>query len=226
MKNIALILASGTGKRAGFDTPKQFLNLGGKTVCEWSIEAFEKNPNIDEIFVVVHADYREMLENIIAKNGYKKIKKVINGGKERIDSSRAGVYAVEEEANLLIHDCVRPLVTQRIINDCVSALKTHSAVDVAVDVTDTVFVCKDGFMKEIPPRKTLKKSQTPQCFRLSLIKEAHKKAENEKNVQFTDDCGLVLQYGLADVFVVEGDKNNIKITYKEDFEIAQNLANF
>jgi len=221
MKNIALILASGIGKRAGFDTPKQFLQLSGKTICEWSIEAFEKNGNIDEIILVVHPDYKDFLENLV-KNKYKKITRIVTGGKERIDSSRNGVFAIEEkEANVFIHDSVRPFVTQKIIDDCAKAMEIYSAVDVALDVTDTIFVCKDGIMQEIPPRKFLKKSQTPQCFKLSLIKKAHEKALEEKNIQFTDDCGLILQYKLADIYIVDGDEKNIKITYKSDIEQAQ-----
>ncbi len=222
MKNIAVILASGSGKRAGFDLPKQFQKIGDKIICELSIEAFEKNLLIDEIIFVVHPDYKENIEKIVAKNGYKKIVKIIVGGKERIDSSRLGVFAVDEqEANILLHDCVRPFVTQKIINDCIAALDKYEAVDTACAVTDTIFVSENGFIKEIPPRKMLRKSQTPQCFKLSLIKKAHILAQKEKDIEFTDDCGLVLQFGLAPIFIVEGDEKNIKITYKEDLRGAE-----
>ena len=224
MKNIAIILASGSGKRAGFDLPKQFQKIKDKTICEISIEAFEKNEGINEIILVVNEQYKVLLDEIVAKNNYKKITKIVFGGAERIDSSRNGVFAIdEEESNILIHDCVRPFVSQRIINDCINALNNHSAVDVAANVTDTIFIVENNIMKEIPPRRFLKKSQTPQCFKLSLIKKAHKLAQNEKNIEFTDDCGLILRYNLTDIFIVEGEEQNIKITYKDDMLLAENI---
>lgn len=222
MKNIALILASGTGSRSGFDTPKQFLKISTKTIFEMSVEAFEKNKLIDEIYVVVHPDFVELAQSLLAKSECKKIKKVIAGGETRKESSFNGLFSIDEsEANVLIHDCVRPFVTQRIINDCVVALENHSAVDVAVPVVDTVFVCENNVMTSIPARSTLKQSQTPQCFKLSLIKKAHSLAIKNKDEAFTDDCGLVLKYDLAPIYVIDGDKNNIKITYAQDFEIAR-----
>ena len=144
MKNIAIILASGSGKRAGFDLPKQFQKIKDKTICEISIEAFEKNEGINEIILVVNEQYKVLLDEIVVKNNYKKITKIVFGGAERIDSSRNGVFAIdEEESNILIHDCVRPFVSQRIINDCINALNNYSAVDVAANVTDTIFIVDD-----------------------------------------------------------------------------------
>lgn len=222
MKNIALILASGTGRRSGFDIPKQFMKISTKTIFEMSVRAFQKNELVDEVYVVVAPDFVELAQSLLAKSAFKKIKKVVVGGATRKESSLNGIFAIDEsEANVLIHDCVRPFVTQKIINGCIAALESHSAVDVAVPVVDTIFVCENNVMKLIPQRSTLKQSQTPQCFKLSLIKKAHSLALENEDDEFTDDCGLILKYALAPIYVIDGDKNNIKITYAQDFEIAK-----
>ncbi len=220
MKNYAIILASGTGSRFGTDLPKQFTDIKGRTILERSIDVFEKSESIDEIIVVITPEYRELAAGIINRNNYKKIRKIVNGGKERKDSSYNGVCSVEDdEANVLIHDCARPFVTEKIIKDCINALKTYKAVGVAVPSTDTIIETENSIITKIPPRKSLMRIQTPQCFRLSLIKKAHELSKNDS--EFTDDCGLVIKHNLSDIYIVEGDKNNIKITYPEDFYLAE-----
>ncbi len=225
MKAHALILASGKGKRYGSDTPKQFIKIMGKTILEYSIEAFEQNPFIDEITVVITPEYKNEAENIIKNNNYKKVKNIINGGIERKDSSYLGVMSIaenrKEEVNVLIHDCARPLVSQNIISNCIEALKTHEAVNVAVPLTDTIFKINDNNIDILLNRTELMRSQTPQCFRLSLIKKAHELSKN--NNEFTDDCALIVKHNLAKVFVVNGDIENIKITYPVDYHIAERL---
>ncbi len=225
MKSYALILASGKGKRYGTDTPKQFIKIMGKTILEHSIEAFEKNPLIDEITVVITPEYKMQAEDIIKNNNYKKVKNIINGGIERKDSSYLGVMSIaencKEEVNVLIHDCARPLVSQNIISNCIEALKNHEAVNVAVPLTDTVFKINDNHIDKLLNRAELMRSQTPQCFRLSLIKKAHELSKNDKD--FTDDCALVVKHNMAEVFVINGDIENIKITYPIDYFIAEKL---
>lgn len=127
----------------------------------------------------------------------------------------------DDEANVLIHDCARPFVTERILKECVEALKKYNAVDVAIPSADTIIKVKDGVIESIPERKSLMRGQTPQCFKLSLIKKAHELSKNDQN--FTDDCGLIVKYGLGEVFVVEGDMENIKITYPSDIFMADRL---
>ena len=218
--NIAIILASGTGSRAKSEIPKQFVEIQGKTILEHSIIAFNKNENIDEIMVVVHPQYRELAKKIISK--YKKVKYLIDGGEIRKDSSYNGVMALKyNEANVLIHDCARPFVTQKIINSCICALNNHNAVGVAIPARDTIIEVKDNIITNIPNRANLASIQTPQCFKLSLIKKAHELSENDTN--FTDDCGLILKHNLADIFIVDGDNKNFKITYSEDFLVANEI---
>ena len=222
MKNIAIILASGTGNRFGNELPKQFTKIGGKTLIELSIEAFDKIEEIDSIILVVTPEYINLAKNIISKNNYKKVTKIIGGGEIRKDSSYIGVNAVEEdEANVLIHDCARPLISEKIIKDCLAALSEHDAVAVAIPSTDTMIEVRDNIITSIPKRENLMRIQTPQCFKLSVIKKAHELSKNDKD--FTDDCGLVVKHGLCDIYIVTGERSNIKITYPEDVYYAENF---
>lgn len=224
MKNIAIILASGTGERFGENIPKQFYQFEGKTLLEHSIDAFEKNKNIDEIILVTNPKFRDLAENILNKNDYKKITKVLNGGKTRVESSYIGTSEAPEEANVLIHDAVRAFVTQKIIDDNIEALKKHEAVGTAIESIDTIIqVDENNVITAIPPRKFLKRVQTPQSFRANLIKKAHELALKDENASFTDDCGLILRYNLAPIHIVDGDELNIKITHKNDLNIIKNM---
>ena len=222
-KNYAIILASGSGSRYGNELPKQFVKIAGKTILEHTIEIFENAPEIDNICVVITPEYRYVAENILLKNNYKKVVSLLNGGETRKDSSFIGISSiVEEDANVIIHDCARPFLSQRIIKDCVEALKNYDAIDVAIPTADTIIeVDEKNTIKNIPVRANLRRGQTPQCFKLSVIKKAHELSKNDKN--FTDDCGLIVKYNLCDVYVVEGEIENIKITYPSDIYMADRL---
>ena len=224
LKNYALILASGSGNRYGKNTPKQFEKIGDKTILEYTVSAFETSLKIDEIIVVVTQNYVDFAKEIISNAGFKKVSKVIEGGKLRKDSSRMGVFVIGDgEANVLIHDCARPFVSQRIISDCIDALSKYSAVNVAIKSTDTVIEVKDNIIKSVLNRENLRCCQTPQCFKLSIIKKAHELSLNDEN--FTDDCGLVLKHNLCEIYVVEGENDNFKITYPNDYFLAQSIVN-
>lgn len=222
LKNYGIILASGTGSRYNSDIPKQFIKIAGKTVLEHTVEIFENSDKIDEIILVITPDYRHIAESILLKNNFKKITKLLNGGATRKDSSYIAISSIEDdEANVLIHDCARPFLTEQIIENCVEALEKYSAVDVAIPSADTIIKVKDGIIDSIPNRAELQRGQTPQCFKLSLIKKAHEMSHGDNN--FTDDCGLIVKYNLADVYVVQGSGENIKITYPEDIFMADRL---
>lgn len=217
MKNIALILASGTGSRSGLDIPKQFYEIGGKTLLEYSISAFEKVSLIDEIIVVANPDFVEKTKKLAGNH------RVIIGGETRQESSYNGIMSIDmdDDANILIHDAVRAFVTPEIISACIEALHKHNAVCVATETSDTILeVNSEGKILTVPNRKSLKLAQTPQCFKLDLIKKAHTLAK-EQNITVTDDCGLVLANNLADIYVVNGSSANKKITYPEDLKFAQ-----
>lgn len=222
MKNIALILASGTGSRFGLNYPKQFVEVGGMPVIEHTILKFQNNSLIDEIILVTNSEYVEKLEALAKK--YPKVSKVIAGGKTRKESSYNGIFSIgETDCNVLIHDGVRPLVSDEIINNCIETMTSSEAVCVAIDTTDTIFETNiDGFIKNIPNRKFLKRAQTPQCFKLSLIKKAHLLAKDDDECFVTDDCGLIRHYNLADIKTIQGSEENIKITFPKDIEFMEN----
>lgn len=225
MKNIALILASGTGSRCNLGIPKQFAKINNKTILEYTVNAFETHELIDEIYLVTSKEFLEKVKEL-TKN-YKKVQKVIQGGKTRKDSSYNGISAINEiEAKVLIHDGVRPLISKDIITNCIKELEEKSAICVAIDSTDTIYeINENNTIKAIPQRKFLKRAQTPQCFKLSLIKKAHELANNDPNCLVTDDCGLVQYYKLTDIYLTQGDENNIKITYKEDLDFVKKQLN-
>lgn len=224
--NIAVILAGGSGTRMGNDQPKQFLKVAGKQIIEHTIDAFEASKDIDEICVVSRADYVGDVEALVVRNQYKKVKRILQGGKERYDSSLAAINAYQnDDDNLLFHDAVRPLVTEKIIHDCVAALRRYNAVDVAVKTTDTI-IAVDGqnCIEHIPDRQVLRNGQTPQCFKRGTIKRAYDIALQDPDFRTTDDCGVVRRY-LPDepIYVVEGANFNMKLTYVEDLFLLDKL---
>ena len=225
MKNIALILASGTGARCNLGFPKQFAKINDKTILEYTIEAFENHSEIDEVLIVTSNENISIVKEL--SNKFSKVTQVIAGGETRKDSSYNGICAINEtEANILIHDGVRPLVSEEIISNCLKELKTKQAVCTAIDSTDTIFQINDkNIITTIPKRQFLKRAQTPQCFKLSVIKKAHQLANNDSNCLVTDDCGLIQHYNLADIYLIEGSENNIKITYKEDLDFVKKILN-
>lgn len=224
MKNIAIILAGGSGSRFGADMPKQFLQVAGKMIIEHTIDAFERHPMIDEIAIVSRADYMEEMREMVKKDGYVKVTHVLQGGKERYHSSLAAIEAfTDDDDNLLIHDGVRPLVSERIISDCVNALAEYEAVDVAVPTTDTIIeLNEDGSIARIPQRRLLRNAQTPQCFRRRVIAGAFRLALQDPDFFPTDDCSIVLKYmPEVAIKVVDGEPSNIKVTYKSDLETVE-----
>ena len=225
MKTIAIILASGVGARLGLEIPKQFFEIRKKTVLEYSILAFHKQNNVDEIVIVSHPDYISKVEEIVKKGSFNKVSKIIAGGETRQKSASNGINAIKEsEAKVLIHDAVRPFVTKRIIDDCINTLDYYKAVNVAIESSDTIIeVDEENCIKSIPQRKFLKRVQTPQGFHLNIIKKAHELASHEENLSFTDDCGLVKEFNLAQIKVIKGEEFNIKITYPSDIKLAENI---
>ncbi|MGB3962706.1 MAG: 2-C-methyl-D-erythritol 4-phosphate cytidylyltransferase, partial [Sulfurimonas sp.] len=227
--NVAVILSAGNGSRFGGSSPKQFLNLAGKNIIEYTLEAFEQNKNIDEICIVANKEYHSKIKIIVEKNNFVKIKKIISGGKERKDSSYAAIKAYENQknVNLIFHDAVRPFVSQRILNETIKALEYYDAVDVAIPTSDTIIQIDTDTrtIEQIPQRSKLQRGQTPQAFKLTSIKRAHELSNQDKNEpQFSDDCGLIKQYlPQTKIYIVAGEEKNIKITYPQDLLFAEKL---
>jgi 2-C-methyl-D-erythritol 4-phosphate cytidylyltransferase len=228
MRTVAVVLAGGMGQRFGGDRPKQMQVLAGRTLVEHSVEAFEQAPGVDAITIVMPAGLAGPARQQFAASRHPKVTSVIEGGTTRTDSTRCAIAALgEDECNVLFHDAARPLLEQRIIADCVSALAADRAIGVAVPSSDTIVEVADGVVTGMPRREALARCQTPQGFRLSVIRRAYELADADPSFthrQATDDCGVVLRY-LPDVPVrlVQGSERNIKITYPGDLEVAETL---
>ncbi len=230
MRNIAIILAGGVGKRMGLPTPKQFVVHDGCELIEFPIETFNCHPNIDEVAVVVHPDWRSHMQDIVSRNHWDKLTKIIDGGSERYMSSLNAIMAYidyPDDTNMLFHDAARPMVSAAIINRVAEALKNHEAVGVAVPSTDTVWevhtdITGDSlgrFVSRIPERRFMWRAQTPQAFRLPLIRDAYQRALQDPQFAATDDCGVVRRYmSGVKIAVVEGEEQNRKITFVEDLK--------
>jgi len=224
MKNIVFILAGGIGSRVGGETPKQFLPLAdGRSILEHSVDAFEMSHYIDEIVIVMHPDWMEEAKTIVRNNSWHKVKDVISGGKERWESSWNGIsmYLKEDKKDMdtfyWFHDAARPFVSQDIISRVAEELKTHLAVTVAVPVTDTLYQVKGNKVDAIRNRKEFMRAQTPQAFHYLVIGPAYMRAIEKGKIQATDDVGILMKYNPeVEVYFVEGEEENKKITYKED----------
>jgi 2-C-methyl-D-erythritol 4-phosphate cytidylyltransferase len=226
MRMVAVVLGGGIGQRVGAALPKQLLRLGGKTLVEHCVAAFEQAPGVDEILVVMAAGYVEQVREMLAEGGFSKVTGVIAGGVARSDSTRAALGAIGDSSDcaVLLHDAARPLVDQRIIADCVAALGEHAAAGVAVPASDTIVITDNGVMHTMPRRETLWRCQTPQCFRLPVIARAHELAAADPDFAPTDDCGVVLRYlPGVDVHIVPGSERNLKVTYPQDLAVAEAL---
>jgi 2-C-methyl-D-erythritol 4-phosphate cytidylyltransferase len=247
MRMVAVVLGGGVGQRLGAGLPKQLLTLGGTTLIERCVAAFEAAPGVDEILVVMARGYTGQVEALLGSR-YRKVAAVIEGGQTRPESTRVALSAIAagqqgasggdallpsggttppsppEDLGVLLHDAARPLVDQRIIADCVAALREHDAAGVAVPASDTMVVTGNGVMQSMPRRETLHRCQTPQCFRLSVITRAHELAAADPGYSPTDDCGVVMRYlpGVP-VHIVPGSERNIKVTYAQDLAVAEAL---
>ncbi|MET9729434.1 bifunctional cytidylyltransferase/SDR family oxidoreductase [Streptomyces sp. NPDC006458] len=234
-RTTAVILAGGTGQRVGLSIPKQLLKIAGKAVIEHTLSSFEKAESIDDVIVLMAPGYVPDVENIVTRAGFVKVRRIIEGGATRNETTELAIEALSEglaegeDANVLFHDAVRPLLSQRVIDDCVAALERYQAVDVAIPSADTIIVTRthgeDGeFITEIPDRSRLRRGQTPQAFKLSTIRHAYEIAAGDPHFQATDDCSVVLKY-LPDVpiHVVAGDEYNMKVTQPVDVFIADKL---
>ena len=244
LKNVAVILAGGIGARVGGNTPKQLLPLAdGRSVLEHAVSAFELSPYIHEVCIVMHPDYIAYVEQMLLANAWQKVRHIIPGGKERWESSVNAIRAYKvngeesetrhpisdtrNEVNLLLHDAARPFVSQQIIARVCEALMEHEAVTVAIPSTDTVYEMADNQVARIPQRSTIMRAQTPQAFRLELIAAAYTKALGADisdmqacaacHLPATDDCGIVHEHmPEVPIYIVEGEEQNKKITFKED----------
>lgn len=208
----ALLLLGGGGTRFGHEKPKQFHLLGAKPLYQHALHTLQQSPLIDDVIIVCHPDYLEEIPPHLH---------VIPGGKTRQESSYLGLLACHKETSyVLIHDAARPFLTHTIIEENITAVKKYLAVDTCIPSADTlVHVNESGFIKDIPPRSTFQRGQTPQTFSYDLILKAHQDTQIENA---TDDCQLVLSLGNS-VKCIQGSERNMKITTTQDLLLAEQL---
>ncbi|WP_117233219.1 IspD/TarI family cytidylyltransferase [Vibrio maerlii] len=222
--NVALIFAGGVGTRMKNSTkPKQFLELYNKPVIIYTLEKFEENSNIDAVVVVCVEPWIEYLNKLLFKFDITKVKFVIPGGQTGQESIFQGLCKIEEEFHhnsiVLIHDGVRPLINDEIINCNINAVKNHgSAITTCPPVETFVLVDNDDVVKDVHDRSLSRLAKAPQSFYLQDIISVHRRALEDQFFEAIDSCSLMTQYG-HDVRLVPGISENIKITSPIDFFI-------
>lgn len=219
---VALVPAAGRGLRMGGSVPKQFLSLGGEPLVIQSLRALQAAPVVGQIILAVPpADVEYCEHEIVSRQRFTKVTKVVAGGAERQDSVRNALAQIPSDTEIvLIHDAVRPFVTLRMIAEVVAAARKEGAAIIALPMRDTVKqVRMDGMIERTVDRTPLWLAQTPQAFRRDWIETAHRKAHAE-GVRATDDASLVEWLGYS-VAVVEGSGENIKVTRPEDLVIGE-----
>lgn len=234
-RNVAVVLAGGVGARVGLEIPKQLIKVAGRPIIEHTIALFEKSTWIDEIVIMMVPGHLEAVREIVQAGGYRKVTAVLEGAETRNGTTAAAIAALgDDECNVLFHDAVRPLLSDRIIRDLVMALDTYTAVDTAIPSADTIIQvdgppAEDSDQKleqlvDVLPRHLLRRGQTPQAFTLSTIRHAYENAKQDPNFVATDDCTVVLRYlPEVPIGVVRGDEQNMKVTEPIDVFVADKL---
>ena len=227
--NIAVIFAGGSGRRMNTkDKPKQFLMVHGKPIIVHTIEKFQYHPDIDGIIVVCIADWIDYMAEMQYRYRLDKIGKIVPGGQTGQLSIYNGLVAAGEvygtEDNIvLIHDGVRPLIDNELINANIRSVKDHgSAITVTLAKETVILVDDEGLVTDVPSRKLSRTAQAPQSFYLKDILSVQERAISEGITDAIDSCSLMRMYD-KNVSVVVGPNNNIKITTPEDFYIFRAL---
>ena len=224
-KVCALIPAAGKGSRMAHSVKKPYLKLAQKPILAHTIQRFEQNSAVDAISVIVDpADFNECQTAVLRPYPFTKVQELVEGGKTRQMSVYNGICALSTDVDfVIVHDGVRPFVTDEIIFACLTAADECGAAVAAVPVKDTIKVAnEESFIVETPPRDRLWAVQTPQVFRRSLLQEAHQAAQ-ARQLTATDDASLVEKLGFP-VKLVNGSYANLKITTPIDLRMAEVLV--
>ncbi|GAA1358166.1 bifunctional cytidylyltransferase/SDR family oxidoreductase [Arthrobacter rhombi] len=230
MRNVGVILAGGVGERVGLGIPKQLIKIAGRPIIEHTLAIFEDNASIDEIIVLMTPGYLDHVRSMVKRNSFTKVTQVLEGSGTRNDTTQAALAALgEEDCNVILHDAVRPLLSQRVLDDVVAALGEYDAVDVAIPSADTIIEVDPGtgslpVIRDVPPRSALRRGQTPQAFKLNTLRRAYVGAGQDPAFAATDDCSVVLRYSPdVAIGVVPGEERNMKVTEPIDIYIADKL---
>lgn len=228
--NIGLIIAGGSGNRMGQDIPKQFMHVDGAPIIIQTLQCFQYHPDIQMIAVVCLKGWETVLQSYANQFNVTKLKHIFPGGNTGMESIHNGIYGLKEcgcddEDLVLIHDAVRPLLSQDIISNNIATCKAYGYAITGIKCREAILESQDGFTtKTSIPRDTLIRTQTPQTFRLKNIINAHELAKQKGIRDSVASCTLVaeLQEDI-EMHVVPGSEKNIKITTVEDLEILKAL---
>ncbi len=230
MSNIALIIAGGVGARMNQDIPKQFINVYDKPVIVYTLEAFQKHPEIDAIEVVCLDGWHDILRAYARQFGIAKLENIVSGGKNGQDSIRNGLYDIYERYNgdddiVLIHDAIRPMVSEDIITDNIKVCRELGNAITVVPCTAAMLKTYDSISSEEQvPRDNLKITQTPQTFFMKDIVAAHKEALEKGITNSVASCTMYIELGRK-LHMALGSEKNLKLTTTEDIEIFKALLN-
>jgi len=227
--NIATIIAGGRGNRMGQDIPKQFLNINDRPVIIYTLQAFQDHPDIDAIEVVCIDGWQQVLWAYAKQFNITKLKWVVTGGENGQASIKNGVDELskycDDDDIILIHDAIRPNVSQEIISRCIATCRLYGSAITAIPCAEAMLLKEkddNGVSSEIIPRESLARTQTPQAFSLGKLKWAHDEAAKKYITNSTASCTLMLELG-DKVHFCAGSEKNVKITTTEDLEIFKAL---
>lgn len=225
----AAVLAGGSGLRMGGEMPKQFLSVGGRPIIIRSIDAFLESGSVDKIYVAVSDDYLEYTRSLVKEFIGDIDIEITPGGKNRNDTlfnilKQIRENGISEEDIILTHDAVRPFINKRIIDENIAAAKKYGACDTVSAAVDTIIYSADGeFIDSIPRRSAVYHGQTPQSFNVEKLYGFYSTMTAEESEKYTDACSVFVANG-EKVFLVEGSRCNIKLTYPGDMELAENIV--
>ena len=226
-----VLLAGGVGSRMGnMEKPKQYLNIADRPIIIHTIEKFYVNESFEKILVLCPEQWISHTKNLIRKYiGETERIVVVAGGETRNETIMnairyiEGEYEVDDDTIILTHDSVRPFVTHRIIEENIEYAMKYGACDTAVSSTDTIVQSEDGkIISAVPERRKMYQGQTPQTFRLKKLKALYESLSAEERETLTDAAKIFVMKG-EDVYLVEGEVSNIKITYPYDLRVAETL---
>ena len=222
---VALIIAGGSGRRMGLEIPKQFVEVRGKTVLAYTLEAFERHTEIDQIVIVCIDGWQDEVRSWISKYGFSKLHRIVTGGATGQESIRNGLFAMETECAdddiAVVHDGIRPLVDEFVLSDVLRVCRLRGAAVTAMPYNEQIFVADDDFSTtKYIPRETLRRVATPQAYRFGLIDKAYHEAF-EKGIGIHGSSyanTMMVELGHRLWFSAGSDKN-IKLTTPDDLEL-------